>query len=182
MTLNQLLSEVYALGFEEAEGLDESFVFSANRALKMIYTELVPSVRIKISVSGGSEKTLDLRDVCDDVMLITSAPKDLSGRIIQGAFCEGYIITLPSTFSGDAVIGYKPLPKALTVDSGDEKIDVPAFASHLLPLLTASFVFIDDDEEKADYYMTLYRHEVLKLSQRIAASYDNTYTDVTGWA
>ena len=61
MTLNQLLSEVYALGFEDEGELDESFVFSVRRALKMIFTELAPAVRGKIVINEDSAKELDLR-------------------------------------------------------------------------------------------------------------------------
>ena len=182
MTVNQLLSEVYALGFDGGGELDEGFVFSVNRALKMIFTELVPSVRAKTVIDANSEKTFDLRERFDDVMIITGAPSDKSGRIIRGAFSDGYTVTLPDSFTGEAYIRYKPMPRCIDVDGADEKIEIPAFAEHLLPLLTASFVFLDDDPEKADYYLTLYRHEVLKLTKATAASIDNTYTDVTGWA
>lgn len=182
MTLKQLLSEVYALGFDESEGLNDSFVFAVNRALKMIFTELAPSVRAKITVDIESPRTIDVRDHFKDVMIVTSAPKDEFGRIIPDAYCDGYILTLPDSFTGDVVILYKPMPKELTVDSEEEKIDLPPFASHLLPLLVASFVFLDDDEEKADYYMTLYRHEVIKLTRRGTMAFNNAYTDVTGWA
>ena len=182
MTLNQLLSEVYALGFEDEGELDESFVFSVRRALKMIFTELAPAVRGKIVISEDSAKELDLRKHFDDVMIITSAPTDKSGRIIRGAFSDGYRVTLPDTFTGEAYIRYKPKPQAIDVDHADDEITIPAFAEHLLPLLTASFVFLDDDAEKADYYMTLYRHEALKLTRATADSINNTYTDVTGWA
>ena len=69
MTLNQLLSEVYALGFEDAGELDENFVFSVRRALKMIFTELVPAVRVKIIINEPCENELDLREHFDDVMI-----------------------------------------------------------------------------------------------------------------
>ena len=182
MTLNQLFNEVYALGFDAADELNESFIFSVNRALKMIFTELTPSVRAKIFVDRDADKTIDLLKRIDNVMIITSAPLNSLGQIIKGAYTDGYILTLPEDFSGDVFIKYKPLPREFTLNDGESKIDVPPFASHLVPILTASFVFLDDDEEKADYYMTMYRHEVLKINHQHAMSKDNTYTDVTGWA
>lgn len=182
MTLNQLLNEVYSLGFDTPDGLCESFVFSVNRALKMIFTELAPSIRVTVSIGAADNKSIDLSKRFGDVMIITGAPTDKCGRIINGAYTDGYTVTFPDAFIGDAVIRYKPMPRAVTLDSGEEEIDIPSFASHLLPLLTASFVFLDDDEYKADYYMTLYRREALKISHATSTSYDNTFTDVTGWA
>ena len=182
MTLNQLLSEVYALGFDNADELDESFIFSVNRALRMIFMELAPPIRVGFVINEDDEKELNLSELLGNVMFIISAPTDKSGRIIKGAFSDGYTVTLPDNFSGEMHIRYKPLPKIVCIDDADDEIYIPPFAEHLLPLLTAAFVFLNDDEEKADYYMTLYRHEVLKLTRAASSSIDNTYTDVTGWA
>jgi len=182
VTLNQLLKEVYSLGFDEAEGISESFVFSVNRALKMIFTELVPSNLAKIKVGARDEKSFDIRTRVANVLFVTSLPMDSSGFAIKGAYVDGYTVTLPSGFTGDAFIRYKPSVKEVSVDSGEEEIDIPDYASYFLPLLTAFFVFLDDDSEKADYYMSLYRSEVGKLSRSHSLSLSNTYTDVTGWA
>lgn len=182
MKLNQLLKEVYALGFEEPSGLDESFVFSANRALKMIFTELAPVLKAKINIDSNSEKSFDFREHVPSPLIITSAPKDISGVIIPGAYTEGYTVSLPESFSGEAVISYRPMPWELSVDSGEDEIEMPMHAYHLLPLLTAFFVFLDDDTEKAEYYLGLYKSESNKLRTLYSTSQDNTYTDVLGWA
>lgn len=182
MTLNELLKEVSALGFYENSELDESFVFSVNRALKMIFTELAPTSVLKIKIDEKNEKSFDIRSKASDVMFITSAPMDYSGCIIKGAHTDGYLITLPDDFSGDAFIHYKPAAKKVSIDNVEEEIDVPEYASHLLPLLTSFFVFLDDDSEKAEYYMSLYRSEVLKILRTYSLSRNNTYSDVTGWA
>lgn len=182
MTLNQLLKEVYALGFDEADELSEEFVFSVNRALKMIYTELVASEKLKITIGPEDEKSFDLRKYADNIMFVMSAPLDTDGYIIKGARSDGYIITLPDSFVGDAFIFYKPSPKTLSIDNGDYTLDVPEYTTHLLPLLTAFFVFLDDDSEKAEYYMSLYRSEAIKILRAYAFSQNNTYQDVTGWA
>ena len=182
MTLNQLLKEVFALGFSEAEELDEAFLSSANRALKMIFTELSASVRAEIHVAADGEKSFDLRERVKSPLIIISAPKHPSGTIIKGAYSNGYNITLPESFSGELFVLYKPMPKELTLDSGEDEIELPAYAEHLVALLTASFVLLDDEPEKADYYMSLYRSEASKLRLMYSLSQDNTYSDVTGWA
>lgn len=182
MTLNQLLKEVYALGFDEADELNENFIFAVNRALKMIYTELIASERLKISVSPDDSKDIDLLKLKDGILFITSAPLDSNGFIIKGARVDGYTLSLPSSFSGDAFVYYKPAPQAVTVDHGEYNLNVPEYAAHLLSLLVAFFVLLDDDGEKADYYMSLYRNEAMKITRSYAFMQNNTYTDVTGWA
>jgi hypothetical protein len=92
------------------------------------------------------------------------------------------MITLPDSFVGDAFVCYKPSPKTLSIDNGDYPLDIPEYTTHLLPLLTAFFVFLDDDSEKAEYYMSLYRSEAIKILRAYAFSQNNTYQDVTGWA
>lgn len=182
MTLNQLLKEVYALGFDEDEGLNEDFVFSVNRALKMIYTELVASEKLKITIEAKDDKSFDIRRYANNVMFVMSAPLDSCGYIIKGGRVDGYTVTLPDTFVGEVFVYYKPSPKVLSIDHGEYALEIPEYITHLLPLLTAFFVFLDDDVEKAEYYMSLYRSEALKIARAYAFSQDNTYTDVTGWA
>lgn len=182
MTLNQLQKEVYALGFEEADGIDESFIFSVNRALKIIFTEFSAPTRAKFNVSEKDAKIFNLNERVKNPLIIISAPTDSSGKIINGAYTDGYTVTLPETFIGDVFILYKPMPNEVSLDSGDDEIEIPAYASHLLALLCASFALLDDEPEKAEYYMSIYQSEANKLRRLYSLSKGNTYTDVMGWA
>ena len=182
MTLNQLLNEVYSLGFESADELTEPFVFSTNRALKMIFSELGPQTRITLDITAGDEKSFDLGKVVKNPLMITSPPKDTRGAVICGAYCDGLSVTLPDSFVGKAVITYRVMPKSVTLDDGEHEIDVPPYLEHLLPLLTASFVLLDDDPEKADVYAQIYRNEARRTWRNYSLSQDSTYVDVTGWA
>ena len=182
VTLNQLLKEVYALGFDNSEGLEETFVFSVNRALKMIFTELGPQKRARISVAAASEKSFSLSDYVKRPLMITAPPKDTLGNLIRGAFSDGLYVTLPDSFVGDVVITYRPMPEEVSLDSGDESVDIPPYAEHLLPLLTSFFVHLDDDPEKAETYMSVYRNEAKRIWMTYSPSQENSYIDVTGWA
>ena len=182
MTLNQLLKEVSALGFNGDVELGEAFVFNVNRAIRMLFTELGPQKRAKISINATSQKSFDLSDHVNDAMVITAPPKDSIGNVINGAYSDGLFITLPDSFLGDAVITYRSLPKALTQDDGDTVLDIPAYIEHLLPLLTAFFVHLDDDPEKAEAYMSIYRSEAKRIWMLFSPAQNNSYNDVTGWA
>ena len=182
MTLNKLLKEVYALGFESADELTEAFVFSTNRALKMIFSELGPQARVKIRITADDEKSFDLTSVVKNPLMITAPPKDTRGVIISGAYCDGLHVTLPDSFVGEAVITYRVMPHDVTVDDGEGEVDIPTYLEHLLPLLTAFFVLLDDEPDKAEYYAQIYRNEAKRIWRNYSLSQDNSFVDVTGWA
>lgn len=182
MTLNQLQKEVYALGFDEPDCIGEDFVFCVNRALKIIFTEFSLPIREEIKVSENDAKVFNLNERVKNPLIIISAPTDSSGKTINGAYTDGYTVTLPETFVGSVFILYKAMPEEVSLDSGDDEIEIPPYASHLLALLCASFVLLDDEPEKAEYYMSIYQSEANKLRRLYSLSKSNTYTDVTGWA
>ena len=148
----------------------------------MIFTELAPNQKTKITIDSESERSFDLRERVKNPLIITRAPENARGEIIVGAYTDGYSVTLPEDFIGEAVIAYKPMPKELSLDMGENEIEMPMYAYHLLPLLTSFFVFLDDDSEKAEYYLGLYKSESSKLRVLYSTSQNNTYTDVLGWA
>ena len=178
MTLTNLFREVLALGFEETGEPDAAFIFSANRALRLIFSELVGRKRRRI------EKTADGSPIPppDGISIITGAPEDDSGRPIAGARVDADGIRLPKDYSGEAYIPYKPIPLPLTLDGMSESIDIPPYAAHLLPILTAAYVLLDDDEDKAAFYLNVYREESARIRRTLPREYDSRYTDVTGWA
>ena len=51
----------------------------------------------------------------------------------------------------------------------------------MLPLLTASFMWLDDDAAKAQYYMSLYRDMVTNVKRFQTSKIDAEYR-VNGWA
>ncbi len=281
MTLNQLLSETYALGFEEATELSEDFIFSANRAIRFINNEhadektgivfvpkhntvfhlssyeytpgndivikLPPAVAYSFRVYGkgscsikdssgtksrsfscgtvnirgfisGEEATLTffsdtaftildlyafssvrsesendipiikdtseytITDFISNFLYATRSPYDKNGNPIEGAKILGNILTLPSSFFGEVFISYKGLPKALSIDERDADIDVPKRCEHLCPILTAAYIWLDDDAEKASYYMQIYHEESGRMSFTVPKNINSHYSDVTGWA
>lgn len=279
MTLQQLLNEVYCLGFEDIGQIDDNFIFCANRALKSIALEfskektthiIIPKKQIsyylesyihtpgenrEINVSGTAysfkyfgkgkfklmdefgrqEKELsdiqgevrgimknsgtitfsgdnsftvldltvfsslptssiadipiiyetmeyDLSDYIKDIMVITRAPYDKNGNKISNASIESNVLKVPKTFHGEVRITYKKLPQEITIDDLYKKVDLPDFCKHLLPILTASYVWLDDDIERSNYYMNIYNNEVGKIKFSFRNSHGGEYKDTTGWA
>lgn len=279
MTLNRLLEEVYALGFEDAAELNEAFIYSAERAQRLILMEHgnentgkiiatkldtashmelyshtpgantsfpIHGVAYSFKVSGkgaftvtdasgtkitefndlmgthrafvsgeavitfcgdfsysvidftvfhsvgGAEasdipiysRTKDYRitEYIKDYLAATKIPTDPYGRSIEGATVSGDLLKLPSDYSGEIIIHYKRVPKKISVDNADGEIDIPRSCEHLLPLLTASYIWLDDDPDKAQYYMSIYREEMARIRRYVSSQFDNEYRDVTGWA
>ena len=148
----------------------------------MIFAELGPQKRARITIGEYSDKSFNLCDHVKRPLIITAPPKDVYGNLVNGAYSDGLTVTLPDSFIGEVVVAYKPMPDEVTLDSGEERVDIPPYLEHLLPLLTSFFVHLDDDPEKAETYMRVYRNEAKRLWMSYAPSHDNSYNDVTGWA
>ena len=279
MTINQLLKETYALGFEETGEIDSAFLFAASRALGQILSELADEKRRGIIVSpptlthytasishkpgeeisfilkgrclsfksfglgnisieddngkrlvgfgdkdsvtkqffkdectltftgdrsylitdlaafstnNGNDKVnipiysefteIDLCERISDIAYVTGIPTDSRGRRIEGAYTVGNTLYLPREFSGEALITYKPHPSPITSTDPNKAVDIPKPLAHLLPILTASYLWLDDDPEKAEYYAAIYRSEASRISYSARRSTCAGYSDVTGWA
>lgn len=279
MTINQLLRESYALGFEDTGELNDSFIFSANRALGIICSDIVPEKQarfiisapeisyrmasyrhtpgktFKINIKGtsfsfkfsgtgtvsitekntrkiknfnskngifkeafnsecelkftgalafsiydltvystrisanndsipvySSMKDISLSEYIPDFGIITRLPENSAGEVIEKATVHGDVMRLPFEWDGEISVYYKPCPTVLSANDPDAKISIPKFAEHLLPLLTASYLWIDDDPEKAEYYASVYRSEMNKIIITQSRSAGAEYKDILGWA
>lgn len=279
MTINQLLKETYALGFEDTGEADGGFFFSAARAQRQIFSELAGEVRRSIVISAPSvtyhnEEYLHapderrefrfkgfsfsfkfsgrgnmiiedkssrrsvgfrgesgvVREIFDrecsvtfygefsflikdlaafgsnhgyneadvpviseytehkltSVLLDYSRPAkpvtDKNGKPIEGAHTVGDSLYLPFGYSGEVLVTYKPQPKPISTSDLSEEIDIPPSLEHLLPILTASYLWLDDDPEKAEYYAAIYRSEAARLTVTSRHSVSGEFSDVTGWA
>ncbi len=258
MTLNELKSDVALLGFEDEIADDALFISSANRAIKMIYTDrpvrstgTVSASSPKIVMhrdliihSGGENSVFDIEgkalyfrssgkgecvvetsngsslfplsmkgqvskailyggratvtlrgdyyftvsdftvygdiyakstadipeyrglaavyipDHINDFKSPAELPRDLNGSVIEKAYISGDTLYLPPDYSGNVCIDYYKSAPVLTLSDADTDISISAETEHLLPLLTASFMWLDDDSEKAQYYMSLYRDAI----------------------
>jgi hypothetical protein len=128
------------------------------------------------------EKEYKISDVIADFLAFTRMPTDKDGYEISGARICADTLYLPSDFKGEVNILYKRKPEALCIDYPDAEIDIPRSTENLLPLLVASYLWLDDDPDKAQYYMQLYRDEMARLKRYIPSVIGGGYQDVTGWA
>lgn len=274
MTLNELKSEVAALGFDTETADDTLFIGAANRALAMIYADLprlktlhapacpIPPTyyvaaihhatgeRLEFNLSGkvyafyvsgcgqftkvtalssttckfdtplseyrgiidgdltlifdgyGDYEVLGLStydrivgesassipadgrvrinpdQLTDDFAAFAEGPRDASGELIAGARIDGREVVLPAGYHGVVSIRYERRPKKIFRGAAD--IDVSPELAHLLPLLTAYFVWLDDEPDMAESYLKLYRNLMTAEKRRGVQSAE--YVDALRWA
>ena len=126
-------------------------------------------------------RELSPSDYCDDFRAFAGLPEDSLGNPISEAILRDGRISMPFEFSGDLYLTYYRLPKKISADQPNAKIDVSDECAALLPLLTAAFTWLDDDPAKAQYYMSLYRDAIANI-KRFSTININTEYRVNGWA
>lgn len=103
------------------------------------------------------------------------------GSEVKGVMQKGEKLFLPADFEGEIFLDYYRAPTHITADNPEESIDISEEVAPLLPLLTASYLWLDDDSEKAQYYMALYRQSLATIMRYSLRSLDSKYK-TNGWA
>lgn len=117
-------------------------------------------------------------ELVDDFAAFADLPRDSHGRLINGARFDGREIVLPAKYRGITIVRYKCRPKRITADT--TVIDLNADELYLLPILTAYFVWLDDEPRLAESYLDLYR-KLMETAKRRSASCSAEYVDTTRW-
>lgn len=125
----------------------------------------------EIDASGGYK----------DFRAFAALPTGEGGQIIHEAILRDGKLLLPRDYVGRISITYYRSPRSITSELGEAQIDVTEECAPLLPLLTASFLWLDDDSDKAQYYMALYR-QALSQTMRYSTRAINKKYETNGWA
>ena len=124
---------------------------------------------------------LDLAEMLHDVVCISALPTDTEGNLLYEARVEDGRVILPKDFSGDLLVTYLRAPKAISEDSPNSQIDVGEDCVHLLPLLTASYLSLEGDPERAAEYYSLYKEEIAAIGAR-RRNISTAYRIKDGWS
>lgn len=119
-------------------------------------------------------------DYVDDFLSFISLPEDCFGNPIKDSEVMGRSFKLPSDFSGKIRLRYKSAPQKITSEFEGE-LTLPGGCDHLLALLAASYVWLDDAPEKAQYYLSLYRDGMTAVKIYDRQGIEAKYDDVIGW-
>ena len=124
----------------------------------------------------------DLYELADGILSLFGTPKDGMGNDIKGAsICSG-ILKVPYAYVGEINVTYRKKPPLVYTDTPDAELGIDPECSHLVALLTAAYIWLDDDPDKAQYYMSLYRDGMAAVKMYGGGCADSDYKDVTGWA
>ncbi len=130
---------------------------------------------------GDAPIRINVRERVRDFLGFTSPALDADGKPIASAVLDDGTVTVPASYEGEINVKYRRLPDFPSLAELDAQIDIPREYEILLPLLTAFYVLLDEDKEKAEIYKSSYL-EMLNCIKRGAYSLSNTgYADVNGW-
>ena len=128
-----------------------------------------------------SEREYSIKSLIYDFSGAETPPRDANGAIIHGAAIESDRLTVPFDYDGEVVFTYRRAPNSVMTQSEEAEIDCPEGLVHALPLITASYVLLDEDEEKAAHYLSLYKDSVSTVRRSARSRSDATYA-TNGWA
>lgn len=130
--------------------------------------------------TSAPEYPIDLEKKIPDYLAPASLPYDYFGHAVKGARIVGKTLYLPSGTSGEVRMLYRRSARPIGSDLRED-IDIPRECECLLPLLTASFMWLEDDSDMAQYYMALYKNALATVEGEVTGRLDTDYA-TNGWA
>lgn len=145
------------------------------------YTYMLRRVAMYSELYGPSESDIlayepftpyDISAMRDDFLSLASPPitDDTARAHLRGYKVEnGRVILLPHDARGTYDVQYRRRPaKIQNTDAPEEQediIDLDEDLCSLLPVLTAAYVWADDEPEKSEYYLALYRERAAETER-----------------
>ena len=173
MNWGDFKNNVLELGFQEEFNSEDEVVRATNRALTLLST-MEPKEKVytynNLDTSDSIYVILDMSTITDYSSKSNKLPKQ-ENELISGAFYEVDTLYIPNEIKGNISVFYNATPNKITITSLDiENIDLKEELIPFLQLLTAYFMWLDDDERKAITYYNQFQESYNYYKQ-------NTYID-----
>lgn len=131
----------------------------------------------------------DLSTLTDDFLSLVSPPISTEDRYSQltGEYRveNGSRILFPYDASGLYKVLYRRRPAEISSTSNastnDEVIDLDPELCTLLPILIASYVWVEDEPDMAEYYLNLYRERAIDIERRQRNASPVIMRNKNGW-
>lgn len=111
--------------------------------------------------------------------MISAPPRTVAGEDIEGASVEGLCIRLPREYRGIFLVQYEKSPESIRQGRGEIEIEERLFP--LFALLVCAYLWLEDEPERAQYYMALYREGCERMKAARPTYTEKRSTDVLGW-
>ena len=141
----------------------------------------------------GNYSRYDVSTLASDFLGLMSPPiieytsNDRPGKYLTDEYDveNGRTILISNSISGLFKVIYKRKPTKITTEilagENDALIDLDEDLCALLPLLVASYVWVEDEPEKAQYYLNLYTERAIDIERRKVEHTPVRMINVTGW-
>lgn len=124
----------------------------------------------------------ELKEYIPDFLCALSLALNSRGEIIAGSSVRSGVLRVPYEYAGEIILEYRKKAPEVSINAPDAELEIPSELEHLVALVTASYVWLDDDAEKAQYYMSLYRDGMSGVKLYTRKNVDTKFNDVTRWA
>lgn len=169
MTANELYTTVAEMGFSRTlEDAERYFIRAVNLTLSRIARRFPLFGEYDTVVTAKSAYYTDIPVAAErgDFLAFPSHPLAREGTLLHEGkdflVREG-TLRVAKEAAGPVTVRYLRRPTLLTEDNRDEPLDVAPYAESLVPLLCASYLWLDDRGDLATHYLSLYRAEAEEL-------------------
>ncbi len=145
------------------------------------YSEITSADRERIP-EPSEWYEINMTELVDDFLFFSRLPLTRDMTPIQNSKINGERLFIPITYKAEAVIYYNRAPRKANIDTPEQELDIPECCTHLLPLIVASYVWLEDDSDTAAYYMSLYRDGMNRIKSTVRAAMNTEFVDVLRWA
>ena len=169
-------------GFIRNEGATISFTgdFTYNIYGFSCYGELVSGSEADINEYTPTV-SYDMNRLYGDFLAFLEVPKSADGPVPDATVKNG-VLTIPRGKYDEVYLTYSRMPRRITADSQEAEIDISGECTPLLSLLTTAYLWLEEDPEKSQYYMSLYNSEMSFIRRYNTSHSGGEYRDVLGWA
>lgn len=132
----------------------------------------------------GALVRYDMRVYAPDLDGAMCPPTDArTGRRIAGCSIESPYILIPATFSGIASVTYRHRLRRINLDDvgNDADIDIAPEYEDLLPLCMAYYVWLEDEPNKAAFFLARFNEMAALARQTYKRSGSSTVISYNGW-
>lgn len=187
MTGTDLYQTVAQMGFSRTlEDGEDYFFRAANLSLARIARQFpsIVSYDVTLTASAPYYTPLPVSEEKKDFLSFPSHPLSRNGSLLREGrdyLVQNGTLKIAREVCGPLTVRYLHRPALLSRDTMDAPLDVLPIAEGLLPLLVASYLWLDDRGDLATHYLSLYRAEAEELRATVYRHGGASISCGNGW-